>query len=59
MDEYRKGLYKGYVHVWATAPEIAPAASFRVAGGFFSPSGVRYFRTDSYVMKFSPTLGTD
>ena len=27
-----------------------------MAGGFFSPSGVRYFLTDSYVMKFNPTF---
>jgi hypothetical protein len=39
--------YKGYVHVCATAPEMAPAASFRTALGFLSPSGVRYFRTSS------------
>lgn len=39
--------YKGYVHVCATAPEMAPAASFRAALGCLSPSGVRYFRTDS------------
>lgn len=46
----------GYVQVWATAPETAPAASFRAAVGFVSPSAVKYFLTDSYVMKFSPTF---
>lgn len=49
--------YKGYVHVCATAPEIAPASSFLNASGFFSPSGVSTFRTCSYVMKFRPTYG--
>lgn len=48
--------HNGYVHVWATAPEMAPAASFRRTGGFFSPSGVSHLRTDSYVMKFRPTF---
>lgn len=47
--------YNGYVHVCATAPEIAPANSFLTALGFCSPSGVRYVRTISYVMKLSPT----
>lgn len=49
--------YNGYVHVWATAPEMAPASSFLTASGFFSPSGVRTFRKCSYVMKFKPTYG--
>lgn len=44
---YRIGTYKGYVQVCATAPEIAPAASFLIAFGFLSPSGVRYFLTIS------------
>ena len=39
--------YNGYVQVCATAPDMAPAASLRTAGGFLSPSGVRYFLTDS------------
>jgi hypothetical protein len=43
------------VHVWATAPDTAPASSFLTALGFLSPSGVRYVRTHSYVMKLSPT----
>lgn len=47
--------HKGYVQVCATAPEMAPASSFRVALGFCSPSGVKYFRTDSYTMKLRPT----
>jgi hypothetical protein len=50
--------YNGYVHVWATAPEMAPASSLRIALGFLSPSGVRYLRTDSYVMKLRPTWTT-
>ena len=49
--------YKGYVQVCATAPEIAPAASLLTAEGFLSPSGVKYFLTDSYVIKLSPTYG--
>lgn len=49
--------YKGYVQVWATAPETAPASSLRHALGFLSPSGVRYLRTCSYTMKFRPTYG--
>jgi hypothetical protein len=40
-DNKTAGAYKGYVHVWATAPEIAPAANFLVALGFFSPAGVK------------------
>jgi hypothetical protein len=47
--------YKGYVQVWATAPEIAPAANLRYHGGFLSPGEVKYVRIDSYTMKFSPT----
>lgn len=43
------------MNVWATAPEMAPASNLRNALGFFSPSFVRYFRTDSYTMKFKPT----
>ena len=39
--------YKGYVHVCATAPEMAPEASFRTALGLSCPSGVRYLRTAS------------
>ena len=39
--------YNGYVQVWATAPEMAPAANLRTADGFLSPSRVRYLRTDS------------
>lgn len=42
-----KGSHSGYVHVCATAPETAPAANLRTADGFFSPSGVKYFLTDS------------
>lgn len=51
----RQCSYKGYVHVWATAPEIAPASNLRIELGVFSPSGVRNDRTDSYVIKFKPT----
>jgi hypothetical protein len=47
IEETENETYKGYVHVWATAPEIAPASSFRHGLGFFSPSGVKYVRTDS------------
>ncbi len=50
------GSHKGYVQVWATAPDIAPALSLRTFVGFLSPSGVSHFLTDSYVMKFRPTL---
>lgn len=50
-----KKTHNGYVHVCATAPDIAPAASFRTALGFCSPSNVRYCLTYSYVMKFNPT----
>lgn len=35
---------------------MAPASNLRTGLGFLSPSGVKYFRTDSYVMKFSPTF---
>lgn len=45
----------GYVQVWATAPEMAPAKSLRNALGFLSPSGVNAWRIDSYTMKFRPT----
>lgn len=55
IDESKEGIfgirgkdaYNGYVHVCATAPETAPAQSFRTLDGFFSPSGVSHFRTDS------------
>lgn len=47
--------HKGYVHVCATAPEMAPASNFLVALGLASPSGVRYVRTNSYVIKLRPT----
>lgn len=41
------GTYNGYVQVCATAPEMAPANSFRKELGFLSPSGVRHLLTDS------------
>lgn len=47
--------YNGYVHVCATAPDTAPASSLRRGPGVASPSGVKYLRTDSYVMKLRPT----
>lgn len=43
----RGSAYNGYVHVWATAPDMAPAASLRTADGFLSPSSVSHLRTDS------------
>lgn len=53
----KRNTHNGYVHVCATAPEMAPAASLRIALGFLSPSGVRYWRTYSYTMKLRPTYG--
>jgi hypothetical protein len=39
--------YKGYVHVCAIAPAVAPAANLPTALGSLSPSGVNIWRIDS------------